>query len=828
MSGTLVTITLSLVGALALCNAERAARAMADTRTPVTIGARSGRGPLCDSKATTARAAGYSRLPLHFEINRGQSAPGVKFVSRGRGYNLALTATDAVLMLSSPVSGDRRRRDAEHMATSSAVALAPASVPKSTIVRMTFIGANAAAAVSGLEKLPGTANYFRGRDPKAWHTSIPTYARVAYTDLYPGVDLVYYGNQQQLEYDFIVAPAADPSRIALHFDGVDSLNLATGGDLLLRSAGGEIRQRKPSIYQLVGSSRQVIDGHYVLRGEHQVGFALGPYDKTKALVIDPVLAYSSYLGGQGTDRGEDIAVDAAGSAYIVGETIDSPDFPITNAFQPSSAGNRDIFVVKVSPDGGALVYSTYLGGAGQDFGFSVAIDGAGHAFLTGLTESTNFPVLNAVQHTHGGLIDAFVTKLSVGGDALIYSTYLGGSDIEIGRGVTVDQTGQAYVTGQTRSIDFPTAHAFQSALIGPSDAFVTKLSPDGSALAYSTYLGGHDNSPVDEGMAIAVNTEGNAYVTGVTVAPDFPTVNAFQPSLDVIDAFVAKFSTDGSSLLYSTYLGGNGVESGNDIAVDAAGRAVVVGNTTSSTFPTVRPVQPSLGGNFDGFVTKFSADGTTLLFSTYLGGSDPDEGHGVALDAAANVYVTGRASSTNFPIVNAIQATPGGSTDVFVTKMTPTGARLLYSTYLGGSGFDERGKIAVDPAGSAYVVGSTFSPDFPVVNAVQPVRPGDVDAFFAKITDFDVCLQDDQSGHSLQFSTSSGGYQFSACGAGGAMRLGIGSITQADNVVLLQDAGLFARYNTRLNVGIARISLPDGSFFAINDRNTTDNTCTCD
>ena len=396
-------------------------------------------------------------------------------------------------------------------------------------MRLTFAGARSDARVEGQDELPGKANYLIGSDPRAWRTNIPTYARVRYREVYPGIDVMFHGDQQQLEYDLIVAPGHDPRTIALRVDGVDRLAIDPAGDLLLHVGDGIIRMQKPVLYQheQAGATRRTVDGHYVLSGTHQVGFAVGTYDKTRPLVIDPVLVYSSYLGGTGSDQGNGIAVDASGSAYLIGTA--EADFPVSNPL----GGNGDAFIVKLNPQGTALVYATALGGAAADAGVDIAVDAEGQAYVVGTTSSDNFPTRNPAQPQRGGDIDGFMAKLSAAGDALIYATYLGGGGQELAQGLAIDRVGAAYATGETLSSDFPTVNPIQSDLSGVRDAFVTKLSPDGTAFVYSTYLGGTSNDlPVQEtGFAIAVNDLGNAFVVGTTGNDDFPIVNAFQSTL---------------------------------------------------------------------------------------------------------------------------------------------------------------------------------------------------------------------------------------------------------------------------------------------------------
>jgi hypothetical protein len=514
----------------------------------------------------------YGKLPLVFEANRGQTDPQVQFLSRGPGHTLFLTPTEAVLVLSKWEESSKGKFESRQKAIR-------------TVLRMAFLGANAEPRVVGHDELPGKANYFIGNDPTKWRTHVPTYAKVQYRDLYPGVDLIYYGTHRHLEYDVVVRAGADPNRIVLGFQGADRLEVDAQGDLVLRTAAGAIRQRKPVIYQEVGGVRKEIPGGYVLTGEHQVGFKVAAYDTSQPLVIDPALFYSTYLGGTGGDTGAAIAVDAAGNAYVTGVT-DSSDFPTTTgAFQTTFSGgiNGDAYVTTLNPAGSAVVYSTYLGGSGDENGVGIAVDAAGNAYVTGFTNSSNFPTTTgAFQTTFSGLDDAFVTKLNPTGSVLVYSTYLGGSGgYDHGNGIAVDAAGNAYVTGQTvpytiYSSNFPTTTwAFQTTLGGGYDAFVTKLNPTGSALVYSTYLGGNDN---DQGFGIAVDAAGNAYVTGYTNSSDFPTTTgAFQTTLGGgNDAFVAKI-TDTQTLTVTKVGSGDGT-------VTSSPTGITCGTTCSASF----------------------------------------------------------------------------------------------------------------------------------------------------------------------------------------------------------------------------------------------------
>ncbi len=677
----------------------------------------------------------YGKLPLSFEANQGQTDGRVNFLSRGSGYSLFLTPTEAVLALRKPVVSNRgRTRHAN--AEAEQVPAAPPSV-----VRMKLVGANPSPRVSGLEELPGKNNYFIGNDPSKWRTRVPHYAKVQYDEVYPGVDLVYYGNQRRLEYDLVVEPGADPRGITLSFEGVERLRIDAQGDLVLDTPGGEIRQHKPLVYQEVDGVRREIAGAYVLNGGREVGFQVAAYDRSKPLIIDPVLSYSTYLGDGGSDIGWGIAVDASGNAYVRGQT--SSVFPTASPIQPAhSGGTWDAFVTKLNAAGNALVYSTYLGGSGDESSLGevgIAVDSSGNAYVTGRTDSTDFPTASPIQAANGGgSRDAFVTKLNAAGNSLVYSTYLGGTNRDEGYGIAVDASGNAYVAGSTNSDDFPTASPMQPDKNLQFDVFVAKLNAAGSALVYSTYLGG---SAADEGFDIAVDTSGSAYVMGSTLSPDFPTASPIQPAHGggIWDAFVAKLNAAGSALVYSTYLGGSGAESSLGavgIAVDSSGNAYVTGRTDSTDFPTASPIQAAHGGgNRDAFVTKLNAAGNVLVYSTYLGGSGGDEPFGIAVDASGNAYVMGLTRSTNFPTANPLQATLDGISDVFVTKLNSPGNALVYSTYLGGNGSDIGYAIAVDASGNAYVTGQTGSGDFPTVNPFQADHAGATDVFIAKISD---------------------------------------------------------------------------------------------
>ena len=645
--------------------------------------------------ATQARVvADYGKLPMAFEANQGQADPEVQFLARGQGYGLYLTPTEAVLSLRAPtLSG-------------------PRSAPNA-VVRMRLAGSNPRSRLSGVDPLPGMSNYFIGNNPARWHSAVPNYAKVLYANVYPGIDLVYYGNQRQLEYDFIVAPGADPRRIVLDFKGIRGLTLDSDGNLLLATATGNVLQHKPIVHQNVDGVRQSIDGRYRLRGRWQASFEIARYDTTRPLIIDPLLAYSTYLGGSGSDYGYGIAVDGSGCAYVTGET--TGNFPTTpGAYRNAFGGGNyapftDAFVTKLNATGTALIYSTYLGGSGSDSGHAITVDRSGNAYVTGYTRG-NFPTTpGAYQTTYDGFFGIFVTKLHATGAALAYSTYLSSAGRELSRGIAVDNDGNAYVTGRAE-FGFPTTPgAYQSSYGGGADVFVTKFNATGTALVYSTFLGG---SAEDTGNGIVVDDSGSAYVTGMT-AGGFPTTpGAFQSTYggSYYDAFVTKLNPAGSALVYSSYLGGSSTDYGYGIAVDSSGNVYVTGQTWGNFPTTPMALQTIHGGNYDAFVTKLDGSGSRLVYSTYVGGTGFDHGYGIAVDGDGSAYVTGQTRGGGFPTTaNAPQiAYGGGYSDAFIAKLDSSGTALTYSTYLGGPGEDAGHGIAADGNGNVYVTGYTY------------------------------------------------------------------------------------------------------------------------
>lgn len=690
----------------------------------------------------------YGKTPLYFIPNEGQVDEKAFFYAKASRYTLWLTKEG--LVFDSTIRTKKERKDSR-----------PRDPKKTTnpedfiyerdVSKFVFLDAKENPKIVPVDMTEHKVSYFIGNDPRKWRSGITTSEAVLYEGLYENVDLRVYGVEKQIEYDWVVKPDGDFGDIRFKYTGVKGTRIDEGGNLVVEQKFGQLCHKKPESYQVISGRRIEVDVEYTKVGDDTYGFNAGEYDPDYDLIIDPlVLVYSTYLGGISADYGEGIAVDSSGSAYIAGYTLSS-NFPTINAFQSIHTDPNwswDAFVTKFSPDGSSLVYSSYLGGGdsdpgptnmGDDFGLGIAVDSSGSAYITGYTKSYWFPTQSAYQINRLGLIDAFLTKFSADGASLVFSTYLGGTGVDYGSGISVDGDGSAYVTGNTASTDFPIVSAYQENHAGGDrDVFLTKFSANGLSLAYSTYLGGALN---DYGKSVAVDSSGSAYVTGYTASANFPTQGAYQGSHagGTYDAFVTKFSAGGSSLVYSTYMGGSGTgDAGSDnalgIDVDGGGSAYLTGWTRSTSFPTQSAYQGSHnGGDYDAFVTKFSASGASLDYSTYLGGSGGDAGYAIAVDANGAAHVGGITISTDFPVHNAYQTELGGFDDAIVTRLSEAGSSLVYSTYLGGSGGEGAFGIAVDTKGSAYIAGRTNGSDFPTRNAYQESSAGGIDAFVAKI-----------------------------------------------------------------------------------------------
>ena len=609
-----------------------------------------------------AKAAAVQGLPVFFIANHGQAPAEVRFMAKGSGLTAWFLGREILL-----------RAQGEW-------------------VHLWFEGASSSSRLEGVDPLPGRASFLTGPAGK-WHRDVPLFAAVRYRELYPGIDMIYGGNGRRLKSEFVVAPGADPLRIRIRYAGAGAPAVEPGGDLSIPVGSQRLGEGAPYIYQERNGTPVTVEGRYALSEDGTVGFALGPYDASRPLIIDPLMSYSTLLGGTGFNAATAIAVDATGAAYIAGYTA-SYNLPTANPAQNFNAGGNDVFVAKLNPSGSGLEYCTYMGGSGDDRAYGIAVDSTGAAYVTGTTTSGNFPTLHAEQSGLEGARNAFVFKLNPAGDMLVFSTYLGGNGSDTANGIAIDASGNSYVVGDTTSMNFP-ANAFQTSYHGSQDAFVTKLSSDGGHLVYSTYLGG---SSTDHGAAIAVDSSGTAYITGSTWSSDFPVANAFQRSIGgSCNAFIARLSSDGNTLMFSTYMGGNGAsvaypETGQGIALDQQGDAYVVGVTSSTNFPVLNAIQPDLNGFTDAFVAKLNSSGS-LLFSTYMGGSGVEVGNAIAVDACGAAY------------------------DAFLFKLSPMGDLLLYATYLGGSGADTASGVALDPSGNVYLSGWTLSSNFPGVQS---------------------------------------------------------------------------------------------------------------
>lgn len=698
--------------------------------------------------ATQSRIrANYAALPLAFEQNKGQADSQVQYMARGDGYTLFLTDKDAVFSLRSRANAKESSVGRSGAARNSAPKVShDASKDLTAVVRMQLTGANPPAKVSASDRMPGVSNYFVGNDPSRWQTDVAHYARVSYQSVYPGVDLAFHGAQRQTEFDFIVAPEANPAPIGFHFSGAQGIKTDDSGNLVIASAAGNILLHKPVAYQQQNGVRQPVDARFLLKADNQVAFALGSYDRTRELVIDPSVSYvySTYLGGTGDDEGQGIAADSSGNVYLTGQTA-SPTFPGASG---GLTGTANVFVTKIAAGGSSLVYSTYIGGTGSlgDSGNAIAVDNSGNAFVAGGTSSSDFPHTSGVfQTTLNGASNAFALKLNSSG-AIVYSTYLGGSgtDTALGIALATDGSGDVFTVGKTTSSDFPVATPVQSGGYpsgSTSAGFITKINAAGTApLLYSSYLGGSSDGDLASG--IAIDSSDNAYVTGQTFSTSFPTTTGvYQAHCNSCsngnsNAFITVVNPAGTGYVYSTYLGGSTLDAGDGIAVDSTGAAYVTGTTTSTSFPTTPGAyQTKYGGSTDAFVAKLSSTGAALLYSTFLGGSGFDNGAGIVLDASGNAYITGQTASANFPTANPTQATPGGGNDAFVAELNPAAAtsqQLIFSTYLGGSADEDNGgnygAITVSSTGAnIYVTGNTASTNFPA-QAPYPYPGGDANS----------------------------------------------------------------------------------------------------
>ena len=678
-----------------------------------------------------------ANLPIYFEPNRGQTDPSVSYLANFGSTRMFLTRDSAVFVIQkAPLAAMERTPKS-----------APAPLMPPAIVRMRTVNSQRAQD-EPFEKLPGISNYFIGNDAKKWVTDIPQYAKLKRTKVYPGVDMVFYGNQRQLEYDFIIAPGADPNRIELAYDGVDGIHTNANGDLVLATSAGDFIQKKPKVYQQFNGKQTEVAANYKIGTGKTVRFEVARYDRSKPLVIDPVIVFNALVGSSGNDVGFGIAIDSSQNTYVTGTSY-SPDFPLVNAFNSAFPSSRRIVVFKLNAAGTALLYSTYIGGESNDNGIGIGVDSSGNAIIAGNTTSHQYPTVAAAQGAYGADLsstnpnpgDGVVSKLSASGGALLYSTYLGGSGLDQTYAMAVDIGGNAYVVGYSNG-SFPTTPGnFQPGGFGGSfDCTIAKYNPAGSQI-YSSYLGGND---LDACFAVAADSAGNAYVTGFTQSSNFATSNGSLYS-GAGDAFVAKVNSSGTALMYATLFGGSGTDDASGIAVDPQGAAYITGTTTTKNLATTPGAfqtssRNSNGNVFTGFVAKLAPSGATFSYVTYLGGDQTDSPNGIAVDSAGNAYVVGQTYSANFPSVAPVMGTkPGGPNDIagFATAVNSTGTALIYSTFLGGpgaSGNQDPQGVVLDSSANAYIVGQTDSPFYKNTAGALNAGYGGLDIFVTKLS----------------------------------------------------------------------------------------------
>jgi hypothetical protein len=731
-----------LVGIAAICASIWSMKENGDQYSPAAV-----KKAEVQSSAFVKTEPDFGKIPLYFIPNQGQVNEKVRFYAKTSMYTLWMTKDglvfDSIKKVKAEVekgtthpaplghpSQEKHTPPFGHPSQEGSKGLphSPDS-PKieRDVSRLLFQGANKNPLMVPVELTQHQANYFKGKDPSQWQAGIRTAKAVLYKDIYPYIDLKVYGVERQLEYDWVVNPGGDPGKIKFEYLNVKATIINKHGDLIIKTQFGELVHKKPVSYQVIDGNKVRVGSNFKKIGKKAYGFTVEEYVKNCELIIDPAvvtLKYSTYLGGSGDDIGKGITVDKAGYIYITGSK-DSLDFPTKNAYQGTCSGNLDVFVTKLKRDGSGLIFSTFLGGSSTEEGNDCAVTPYGYLYVVGNTNSSDFPAWNS----WGGANDAFVCTLDYNGD-LIYSWFLGGKNHEFGSGVALDNIDNAYVVGRTNSPDFPLLGSYQNKLPGGYDIFICKVHYE-TGLIFSTYFGG---SKTDRGLSITVSKSGYCCVTGDTSSRNFPTRNACQRAFagGETDSFVSMLKADRLDLVYSTYLGGSGNDTGWGIAVNDLGFVYVSGETSSVDFPTKNAFQAAISGNRDAFVSKFNPNPSTLVFSTYLGGSGCEVANGLAVDVSGNAYVSGFTDSNDFPMQN---ASFGGSGNVFVTKFFANGLSLAYSTYFGGAMADYNSDIAVDTSNSAFVTGFTRSKNFPLERPYQgSFGGGSYDAFVSKLS----------------------------------------------------------------------------------------------
>ncbi len=679
---------------------------------------------------------GFSGPPLIFTANYGQWDQKVSFRCDAGGAVIWFTRDGVYYHFNRRLSAENASHNRlPHLQDNT---FSDQVLFERLLIKAEFVDAKMNPELTGRQLSGHITNFIKGSNPEDWQTNVPGFRSITYENIYSGINLTYYVNNGQLEYDFVVSPGAEPERIKINYNGVKGLSLDQSGQLLIETAWGIIVEQKPVFYQLENGRRKAVEGNYRLIDNTTFGFSPEPaYDKSLPLVIDPVYVFSTYLGGSIEDWGFDITVDKDSNIYVTGMTY-SADFPLEAPLIDTLTGTSDIFVTKLKTSGDSLFFSTYLGGNGSDFGLAMTVDEDSYCYITGTTYSTDFPTVNALQENPGGNGDLFIIKLNPAGDTLLYSTYLGGNGFDGGEDIIIDGDRNIYVTGGTDSDNFPLALPLYTNKL-QRDAFVSKISSNGSTLLYSTYLGGDKG---DFGKAVGLDGEGNILILGTTNSDNFPSHRAIQDERGgLYDAFLTRISNSGTSLIYSTYLGGLDDDWAIDMKVDADGYAYLTGYTFSYDFPKKNAFQNAKAALADAFVTKIDSSGVTLIFSTFLGGNQNDYSQGIAFDTAGRVYVTGSTESTNFPLKREIQNYQAAS-DAFITKFNVTASLLFFSSYLGGNAGDAANCLEVDLNGHIYLAGSTSSTDFPMANPLYDILTGVKDVFITKI--FDDCIDDDQ------------------------------------------------------------------------------------
>ncbi len=662
----------------------------------------------------------------YFTPNEGQWSSEVLFLSRTADADCWFTDDGIRFCFLRPLSAP----EGLNQVFSPYLESEEATVFERLVISTSFLDASREAVISGEGLLSHRSNFFLGDDPSLWRTDVPEYSRLVYNGLYPEVDVIYQPGSSSIEYDIVVHPGGRIADFRIQYEGVSSLSISEHGALLIETPWGTLTEEMPLVYQEVDDVLVRVEAGYAVDSHGSVGFKVGSYDPEIDLIIDPTveLSFSSYLGGSATDYPYGAALSGQ-NAVITGYT-NSADFPLESAIQDTIHGETDVFITGFDPIQQEMMFSTYLGGTQADYGRGIASDEAGCIYIAGNTFSSNYPTVNPYQSQNIGSCDVFVSKLSPTGNQLLYSTYIGGSAADFAWDVAVDAESNAYISGYSSSSDYPLVNPFQTQN-DIQTIIVTKLNNTGNVLCYSTFLGCGQSG--GNGWAIAVDSQQRASVTGFTWEEDFPLQNPIQSSIQgLCDAFLTTFTQEGNEVVFSSYLGGSSMDEGRGIAIGPDDCATITGSTGSSDFPTLNPFQPVMVGTKDAFVTRVDPLTAEIIFSTFLGGAGgiDEEACAVFVDETGSAFVTGRAG-TGFPLLNPWQETYGGEYDAFVTRFTPWGDTIFYSTYLGGSGTDFGMGIVADSLGYAFVTGRTSSTDFPVMNAFQGYGGGEFDGFVA-------------------------------------------------------------------------------------------------